>query len=96
MDKRSRYKYGVTEITHKGVTITTNLNSDTYTRFSKRLQNARSEVGYIPAGYESRPDLISDVFYADPSKWWAIMEVNNIDDPFEGLPVRTRIIIPTL
>ncbi len=96
IDKRSRYKNGVTTIRHKGVVVTTSLNSQNYEDFSSSLPSKAGEVGYIPAGFEHRPDLISDAFYSDPSKWWLIMEANNIDDPFESLETRDRIIVPII
>ena len=50
----------------------------------------------IPAGFEHRPDLISNVFYGSPSNWWLLMLVNGISDPFEGFNVRDRILIPKI
>ena len=52
------------------------------------------EVAFVPAGYEHRPDLISDLFYDTPGNDWLILLANNIDDPFEGLNVNDRIILP--
>jgi len=53
-------------------------------------------VGWIPAGYEHRPDLISSVYYGTSTFWWMILLFNNITDPFEGLNVGDRILIPIL
>tara|TARA_R110000803_G_scaffold88792_1_gene155774 strand:+ start:762 stop:1070 length:309 start_codon:yes stop_codon:yes gene_type:complete len=54
------------------------------------------EVGYVPAGYEHRPDLISNVFYGTPKNWWLLMLVNGISDPFEGFTQNQRILIPIM
>mgnify|MGYP005826865615 CR=1 FL=1 len=53
-------------------------------------------VGWIPAGYEHRPDLISSVYYGTSTFWWMILLFNNITDPFEGLNTGDRILIPIL
>jgi len=51
-------------------------------------------VGFVTAGFEHTPDLLSNVFYGSPDKWWLLMLVNNINDPFEGFKVQDRILIP--
>jgi hypothetical protein len=53
-------------------------------------------VGYIPAGYEHRPDLISNLFYGSPKNWWLLMLVNSVEDPFEGFNVGDSILIPKI
>lgn len=93
----SRYSIGVTEYQHKGKTITSVVGDksfDKLTRFSESIYSY--DVGYIPAGYEHRPDLISDLFYNTPGYWWLLMLVNNITDPFEGFNVNDRILIPKI
>lgn len=52
------------------------------------------DVGYIPAGYEHRPDLISNLFYDTVTKDWLIMMFNNIKDPFQELNVGDRVLLP--
>jgi len=54
------------------------------------------KIGWIPAGYAHRPDLISQVYYKTPNFWWMILLFNNIKDPFEGLNLGDRIFIPIL
>jgi hypothetical protein len=54
------------------------------------------EYGYVPAGFEHRPDLIANVFYGSPKNWWLLCVINNIVDPFEGFNVGERIAIPKL
>lgn len=54
------------------------------------------EVGYVPAGYEHRPDLISDYFYNTVTNDWLIMLYNNISDPLQQLNVGDRILIPII
>jgi len=54
------------------------------------------DVGYVPAGYEHRPDLISDYFYNTVNNDWLIMMYNNISDPLQQLNVGDRILIPII
>lgn len=45
----------------------------------------------ITAGYEYRPDLVSQKVYYTPDYWWRIMEANNISDVLDfraGITVR--------
>lgn len=63
------------------------INADTYFNY---------EIGYIPAGYEHRPDLISNLFYDTPNYWWLILLVNNISDPLQGLNGGDKIFIPKI
>ena len=92
------YSYGVNQIKHKGKYINTIINSKDMEILSKKLDSdAYSfEIGYIPAGYEHRPDKISNLYYNTPKYWWILMLVNNINDPFEGFYVNQKIIIPNI
>lgn len=48
----------------------------------------------ITAGYEYRPDLVSQKVYFTPDYWWRIMEANNIKDILDfksGITVRIPI-----
>lgn len=47
-----------------------------------------------PAGVH-RLDLISHDFYGVPDLWWVIARVNGILDPLVGIPMGTRIRVPT-
>lgn len=89
--KRSRYTKGSVNVEHRGVTVRTTVGSLEYERFL--LSPPAGKVGFIPGGYEHRPDRISNLFYGTPDLWWMVMELNNISDPFEGLNVGDRIII---
>ena len=64
--------------------------------FQKMETSFDYEVGYVPAGYEHRPDLISNVFYGTPKNWWLLMLVNSITDPFEGFNENDQILIPKI
>ena len=82
---------------HRKVVTTTILNTSEFDNLSKNLDTAYEyEIGYVPAGYEHRPDLISNVFYGSPKNWWLLMYVNGINDPFEGFKTDERILIPKL
>ena len=54
------------------------------------------KIGWVPPGYEHRPDLISSVYYGTTTFWWMILLFNNITDPFEGLNIGDRILVPIL
>lgn len=90
VNKASHLSLGFVESIHRNRRIKTQLGN------KPELDFTEFEVGYIPKGYEHRPDLISMVFYDTPSYWWLILEANNIADPFEGLNENDRIIIPKI
>jgi hypothetical protein len=83
------------EVTHKGKKIVTSLHSKV-TDYLDSLKLGDVEIGFIPAGYENRPDLISNLFYDTVSKDWMIMMLNNIKDPFQDLNVNDRILLPKI
>lgn len=94
---RGPYSIDSMIVSHKDAVITTIVNSIPFDNIIKNIEtNYEYEVGYIPEGYEHRPDLISNLFYGSPSNWWLLMLVNNISDPFEGFYVNQRILIPKL
>jgi hypothetical protein len=89
------YSLDSNEVIHRGVTTTTIVNTPKYDSMISNLDAAYEyEVGYVPAGYEHRPDLISNVFYGSPKNWWLLMLVNGISDPNEGFKQNDKIIIP--
>ena len=88
---------GSITVKHRGQDIIASTGSVSYDAYVANLPNLYShKVGFIPAGYEHRPDLISNLFYGSPKYWWLLMLVNNISDPFEGFNVNDRILIPEL
>lgn len=96
-DGRGPYSLDYNLIRHRGVQITTTLHSDVLDNLANNLESlVASEVGYVPAGYEHRPDLISNVFYGTPNNWWLLMLANNITDPIEGFYLNQEIIIPKI
>ena len=94
---RGPYSLDYNQVLHRGVTTTTIVNTPKFDNMLSRLEGAYEyEVGYVPAGYEHRPDLISNVFYGSPKNWWLLMLVNGISDPGEGFQQNQRILIPKL
>lgn len=94
---RTRYTVGQVMVEHKGVKVNTSVGhpaQDLLAQYSGRLY--QFDIGYIPAGYGHRPDLISELFYNTAGYWWLLMLVNNVTDPFEGFNVGDRILIPKL
>jgi hypothetical protein len=95
MDYINHYKISNKVVTHRGKTLVTSLNSK-LDEFIAGLQAREMDVGYIPAGYEHRPDLISDLFYDTVTYDWMILMFNNIKDPFQELNVGDRVLLPKI
>ena len=96
-ENKGPYSLDFKRVKHRNVTTTTILNTPGFDSILGDLGSAyRYEVGYVPAGYEHRPDLISNVFYGSPRNWWLLMLVNGITDPGEGFKTSQRILIPKL
>lgn len=91
----NHYTVGSVQVEHRGKLITTSLHTGV-DEYLKNLENSKVDVGYIPAGYEHRPDLISNLFYDTVTKDWLILMFNNIKDPFQELNVGDRILIPNI
>ena len=95
--KKNKGPYSLDEIrvNHRNLITTTIVNSPKFDAIISNLGDAYEyEVGYVPAGYEHRPDLISNIFYGSPKNWWLLMLVNGISDPFEGFNQNDAILIP--
>jgi hypothetical protein len=71
-------------------------DSEAIYNFLESINLEKVEVVYIPAGYEHRPDLISQYFYNTVKNDWIIMMYNNISDPFQQLNVGDRLLIPQI
>ena len=94
-DKRGPYSFDAVKVKHRNTITTTIVNSPVFDNILFNLEEAfEYEVGYVPNGYEHRPDLISNIFYGSPKYWWLLMLVNNITDPGEGFALAERILIP--
>ena len=97
MSNISHYMLGKTIFYHKDRPVSTSVGSiDADAAIASLDRIYEYDVGYIPAGYEHRPDLISDIFYDTPEYWWLLLLFNNIIDPFEGFRAGDRILIPKL
>ncbi len=89
------FNYNLTR--HREKNITTILNNPAFDSLLENIENAYEyTMGYVPAGYEHRPDLISNLFLGSPDYWWLLMLVNNITDPIEGFYLNQKILIPEL
>lgn len=95
MNYINHYNIGMSEVTHKDKKLVTSLNSS-FDNYVKQLNSYDFDTVEIPHGYEHRPDLISDLFYNTVKFDWLIMMFNNIKDPFQGLNVGDRILIPKI
>jgi len=96
MKYKNHYNIGYKEVVHRGKRLATSFNSKDFDTFMDSIQFKEVEVGFIPTGYEHRPDLISDLYYNTVSMDWLICMANNIKDPFQGLNVGDRILIPII
>ena len=90
----SRYEYGVTTIQHKGVDVTTSINSKIEDFIKDIPDNIEYQTGRSLPFVEHRPDSIADIFYSKSHLWWYVMLFNNINDPFEGFNSGDRLLIP--
>ena len=96
-DTRAQFSIDAQTVTHLNKDTTTILNSDVFDNLLSNIENAfEYEIGYVPNGFEHRPDLIANVFYGSPKNWWLLCVVNNVVDPFEGFNLGERIAIPIL
>lgn len=96
MDFLNHHIKGFENIVHKDKKLTISSTSIDFEKFIKQMRFVSFTVGYIPAGYEHRADLISDLFYNTPIYDWFILYYNNIKDPFNELNVGDRILIPNI
>ena len=91
------YSFDENRVKHREVVSNTIVNSSVFESIIQDLDGSFDyDVGYVPAGYEHRPDLISNVFYGSPKNWWLLMLVNGISDPFEGFNQNDAILIPKI
>jgi len=96
MTYNNHLSIGSTAIQHKDKTIYTSLNSISFESFLEQMDSFAFDIGTVPAGYEHRADLISNVFYGTPTYDWVICWFNNISDPLQRLRVGDDIRIPRL
>lgn len=91
------YSLDALTVNHRDAKVNTIVNSPVYDNIIRDIETIYEyDLGYVPNGYEHRPDLISNVFYGSPKNWWLLMLVNNITDPFEGFYLNQQIKIPKL
>lgn len=93
-EETSRYKKGVVFYSHKGKTITSTVGNKVFEDYTKSISEGNYRLGKIPAGYASRPDSISRVFFGNVNRWWLVMLINNFTDPFESIKPGYNILLP--
>lgn len=96
MSYLNHHSRGYETIRHKGKDIVVSVTSPEFIEFTLNLKNKPFQIGFIPAGYEHRADLISDIFYETPVYDWLICMYNSISDPFNELNLGDRILIPSI
>lgn len=87
---------GYSVANHKNKLVVTTIGSNNFPSYYISLDNLNFRVGYIPAGYEHRADLIANLFCKTSLNDWLICYFNNIKDPFNELNVGDRILIPII
>jgi|TARA_R100001163_G_scaffold64910_1_gene60375 hypothetical protein len=96
-NNKSRLGSYTKTIVHKGKTFKTSVGDKSYEALFSGINKNRTlgyQIGQIPAGYDTRPDLIADLFYGSSLNWWKFCEDNNIFDVFEDLNSGTYIYLP--
>lgn len=94
---KNHYRIGVDTVKHKNrITLTTVTNPGANAFLETLDDQFDFFIAYVKPGFEHRPDLISELFYDTPTYDWLIMLINNVDDPFEGLGINDRILLPRI
>ncbi len=97
MANKDRLAFGSIQYKHRGNTIPSIVGHPSMDKlFEKREELFSYKEGYVPNGYEHRPDLISHLFYGTVEYWWLLMVLNGVFDPWEGFNVGDRILLPKL
>lgn len=90
----SHYEIGSSDYEHRGVKVRSIVGNEQADNFIARIDLLNLADGFIPPGYEHRPDLISNLFYSSPAYFWYIALTSNLPDAFEDFVVGKRIKIP--
>jgi hypothetical protein len=90
---RGLFSIGSVDYQHKGETIRSIVGSPLADKYIVNSNKIPIEIGFIPEGFQFRPDLIAETFYDSPASWWNVMLQSNIPD-YKDLKVYTRIILP--
>ena len=92
---RGPYSLDYQVVTHRNCKVTTTLNTPKFDNLIKNIDSAYNyEVGYVPNGFQHRPDLISNIFNGTPDKFWLLMLINNNTDPNESFKPSELMLIP--
>jgi len=93
-----REEFGLNTVFHKGKFLKTSVGNSAYESIFNSSKGSifggSLKVGYIPLGFQNRPDLIAHTFLGSVESWWIMCEINNIFDVFENLKSGERIYLP--
>lgn len=93
----TQYRIGYEDYYHKGKIVRSIVGNKEASAFVRSLNSPKQiEEGYIPAGFDSRPDLTAYAFYGDPDMFWFIMMFNVKPDAFEDFKAGDRLLFPKL
>jgi len=91
----SHYSMGYNVYNHKGKTITSIVGNSSADRSIQSIDESQLEPGVVPPNYESRPDLIANLFLDDAKQFWYICLISGKYDVFEDYYVGSRINLPS-
>ena len=57
-------------------------------------QDPTDRIYTVPAQYENRLDMVSNLLYSSPDYWWAIAEANATVDPLMEVTTGAQLRIP--
>lgn len=90
----SHYDLGYNDYNHRGVRVRSIVGNQEADTFVQNLEALNLGEGYIPPGYEHRPDLVANLFYGSAKYFWYVALTSQLYDIFEDFIVGQRIKIP--
>jgi len=90
----SHYSIGSNVYTHKNRKVTSIVGNSSADRFIEKLDYADTEPGLVPHAYDSRPDLIANLFLENVRELWYLCLLSNKYDVFEDFYTGSRINLP--
>lgn len=90
----SHYSIGSSTYTHKNKKVTSIVGNAGADRFIQNLDTSKTEPGVVPPAYDSRPDLIANLFMEDPDQLWYLCLLSGKYDVFEDFYTGSRINLP--
>lgn len=91
----SHYSIGSNVYVHKGKRITSIVSNPLADKYIANTNfDVNTQPGKVPAGYEHRPDVIANLFLANPDDLWYLCLASQLYDVFEDFGLNSRIRVP--